>query len=227
MCTLKKYRPTLLMRWRIQQLLLLPLLFRLLPRLEAAGSGFRGTSALPALLRLFCCFPSVGTPLPCVTFHLEQTPAPFRHLHEKPWRNLPLPNPQVWPPGVPGSWPLSGKLLLQPGSIPTPCLPLPWRLPSCFLSARTASTAQPPHVPHLELFPHPRSFLGSTSPPPQRVSCLRGRPCILIGAVSYVQELPTTPASGTTSPHRSLRDSGWAGFRTTPGSSRVLPASPE
>ncbi|CAN0524402.1 unnamed protein product [Rangifer tarandus platyrhynchus] len=42
-----------------------------------------------------------------------------------------------------------------------------------------------------------------------------------------MQELPTMLATRTTNPHRPLRDSGWAGFRTTPGSSRVLPASPE
>lgn len=98
--------------WRIWQLLLLPRLFLMLPRREAAGSCYPGTFRSLHFCSCSAASLPLQTPLLSVASHLDLPPALPWRLCEKSRLNLSLLDPQVSSPGVPGARPLSGKLLL-------------------------------------------------------------------------------------------------------------------
>lgn len=136
--------------WRIWQLLLLPLLFLLLPRLEAAGSG----SGVPSR-SLHLCSDSTSS--------LSQGTPSSHTQWPHTWTWPPLPGAPAGSPGsaypspvrgsgclvFPGAWLLLGSCSFGRGTSPHHTLPPHRRVPRGFLSDRVAHSTQLPHVPRL------------------------------------------------------------------------------
>lgn len=132
--------------WRIRQLLLLPRLFLMLPRQEAAGSCYPGTfrslhfcSCSAASLPLGTLLLSLGGLTPGAAS--RPAPAPLREV-----RAQPIP-PR--PTGLVAGCACSSD---QDAS-PHRALPPPQRFSRCTLSTHAASTAQWSHSLYFELFP--------------------------------------------------------------------------